>query len=138
MGTLEIPEIQSLIQTRKWIALRKAFRAHHPAEVAEFLHDMPSNDRALLFRILPLKQATDVFEYLSYDSQTTLLKALGHEEVATILNEVSPDDRTAFLEELPGPAAKHLLELLSAKEREIAVTLLGYPEDSVGRLMTPD
>ncbi len=59
-------------------------------------------------------------------------------EVAAILNEMSPDDRTALLEELPGAAAKQLIHLLSFEERKIAQTLLGYPQNSVGRLMTPD
>ncbi len=63
---------------------------------------------------------------------------MGNEEVATILNDMSPDDRTALLEELPGTSAKRLIQLLSAEERKIARTLLGYPENSVGRLMTPD
>jgi magnesium transporter len=67
-----------------------------------------------------------------------LLKSMGREEGAEILNEMDPDDRTALLEELPSSAAKQLIQLLSPEERKIAVTLLGYPENSVGRLMTPD
>jgi magnesium transporter len=82
--------------------------------------------------------ATDTFEHLEFDTQEELLKAMGNEEVASILNDMSPDDRTALLEELPGNTAKRLIQLLSAEERKIAQTLLGYPENSVGRLMTPD
>ena len=51
---------------------------------------------------------------------------------------MSPDDRTALLEELPSSAARQLIRLLTPEERRVATTLLGYPEDSVGRLMTPD
>jgi magnesium transporter len=54
------------------------------------------------------------------------------------LNEMSPDDRTALLEELPSAAARQLIRLLTPEERRVATALLGYPEDSVGRLMTPD
>ena len=82
--------------------------------------------------------ATDTFEHLEFDTQEELLKAMGNEEVAAILNDMSPDDRTALLEELPGTSAKRLLQLLSLEERKIAQKLLGYPENSVGRLMTPD
>ena len=63
---------------------------------------------------------------------------MGREEVTSILNEMSPDDRTALLEELPSSAAKQLIMYLSAEERKVAQTLLNYPENSVGRLMTPD
>ncbi len=51
---------------------------------------------------------------------------------------MAPDDRTALLEELPSAAARQLIRLLTPEERRIATALLGYPEDSVGRLMTPD
>ena len=62
---------------------------------------------------------------------------MGHAEAARILNDMSPDDRTALLEELPGAAVVQLLQLLSPEEKAIAQALLNYPEDSVGRLMTP-
>src|SRR5436190_17781423 len=61
-----------------------------------------------------------------------------HEKVVSILNEMSPDDRTALLEEMPSAAARQLIRLLTPEERKIATALLGYPENSVGRLMTPD
>src|SRR4029077_4215976 len=60
------------------------------------------------------------------------------EQVVAILNEMSPDDRTALLEELPSAAARQLIKLLTPEERQVAQALLGYPEGSVGRLMTPD
>jgi magnesium transporter len=66
------------------------------------------------------------------------LRAMAHEQVVAILNEMSPDDRTALLEELPSAAARQLIRLLTPEERRVATALLGYPEDSVGRLMTPD
>ncbi len=90
------------------------------------------------FAFLPREKAADTFEYLEFDIQQELLKALGKEEVAGILNEMSPDDRTAFLQELPGPLVRQLMELLSPNERSVARNLLGYPPDSVGRLMTPE
>ncbi len=63
---------------------------------------------------------------------------MAHEQVVGILNEMAPDDRTALLEELPSAAARQLIQLLTPEERRVATALLGYPEDSVGRLMTPD
>ena len=89
------------------------------------------------FRVLPRKDAAAVFEYLPHDSQDTLLKSMGHEDVAALLNQMAPDDRTMFLEELPAAATRQLLSLLTPAQRSVAMTLLGYPEDSIGRLMTP-
>ncbi|MFL6545688.1 MAG: magnesium transporter, partial [Candidatus Udaeobacter sp.] len=75
---------------------------------------------------------------LDIDAQQKLLRAMAHEQVVGILNEMAPDDRTALLEELPSAAARQLIQLLTPEERRVATALLGYPEDSVGRLMTPD
>src|SRR3954453_16240498 len=99
---------------------------------------MPEDDRVIIFRVLPAALAADVFEYLDVDTQQSLLRCMAHEQVAAILNEMAPDDRTALLEELPSAAARQLIRVLTPEERRIATALLGYPEDSVGRLMTPD
>jgi magnesium transporter len=82
--------------------------------------------------------AADVFEYLDVEAQQELLHSMAKEQVVAILNEMSPDDRTALLEEMPSAAARQLIRLLTPEERRIAQALLGYPEGSVGRLMTPD
>jgi magnesium transporter len=132
------PEIKSLIEERKLSELKEVLSDWTPADIAEVLKDFPEKDQAIIFRLLSRDLAADTFEYLDFDMQMELLKAMGKTEVASILNEMSPDDRTALFEELPSTASKQLITLLTADERRIAQTLLGYPEDSVGRLMTPD
>ena len=78
-----------------------------------------------------------MFEYLEPEQQESLLKAMAQEDVAALLNNMAPDDRTMFLEELPAEVTRQLLTLLTPEERAVAVKLLGYPEGSIGRLMTP-
>src|SRR5690606_3718279 len=97
-------------------------------------HDL----EAVAFRVLPRELALQVFEYLDVDDQEALIRGMAESEVAEGLNEMSPDDRTALLEELPGAVTKRLLNLLGERERRVATQLLGYPEESIGRLMTPD
>ncbi len=138
VGRLLQPEIQSLIDARNFTALRELFEDWPPADVAEVILDMPESEQVIIFRVLPHELAADVFEYLDVDAQQQLLKAMAHEQVVGILNEMSPDDRTALLEEMPSAAARQLIRLLTPDERRIATALLGYPESSVGRLMTPD
>ncbi|MGI8966359.1 MAG: magnesium transporter, partial [Limisphaerales bacterium] len=138
IGSLLGPELAELIAQRNFNQLREILISFAAPEIAEILADLTPKDQAILLRILPQKCAADVFEYLSVEDQENLLHALGNEEVAAILNELRPDDRTALLEELPAAATQKLLNLLSPTEKKIAVQLLGYPEKSVGRLMTPD
>jgi len=132
------PEIISLIAERKLSILKEILSDWTPADIADLIVELQENEQVIVFRLLPIELATDTFEHLEFDIQMDLLKAMGKGEVAALLNDMSPDDRTALLEELPGSAAKQLLQLLSPEERIIARTLLGYPENSVGRLMTPD
>jgi len=138
LGQVLQPEIKDLINSRNFSSLREVLVDWTPADIADLLTDLPDHEQAVLFRILPKDLATDSFEYFDVEVQLTLLKALGNEEVAFILNDMSPDDRTALLEEVPASALKQMMSLLSVKERHIAQSLLGYPENSVGRLMTPD
>src|SRR5881398_206169 len=138
VGNLLAPEIKSLIDARNFGALRELFREWPSADVAEVILDLPEDEQVIIFRVLPAALAADVFEYLDFDAQQTLLRAMAHEQVVAILNEMSPDDRTALLEEMPSAAARQLIQLLTPEERRVARALLGYPEGSVGRLMTPD
>lgn len=138
LGELLRPEIEEMLAARHFAGLREALADLPPADIADLFADLPPEQVAVLFRILPRAQATDVFEYLPVDVQESTLRAMGQEDVAAVLNEMDPDDRTALLEEMPGEAAQRLINLLSPEERRIASKLLGYPEESIGRRMTPD
>jgi magnesium transporter len=131
-------EIQELIEQRKFAELKEVLAEWHPADLAEAIVGFSNEHQVLIFRLLPQRLAADVFEYLNVEAQERLLHALGQEDAVKILNEMTPDDRTALLEELPSAAVTQLLNLLSPTERATAKSLLGYPEGSVGRLMTPD
>src|SRR5213596_1532596 len=138
VGKILEPEIRSMIEARNFGALRELFREWPPADVAEVILDLPEDEQVIIFRVLPATLAADVFEYIGIEEQQNLLRAMAHEQVVGILNEMSPDDRTALLEELPSEAARQLIKLLTPEERQIAQSLLGYPEGSVVRLITQD
>jgi magnesium transporter len=130
-------ELAAAVRDRDFSRLRDMVRNRHASDLATMLTTMSTEDQVVIFRVLPRKDAAAVFEYLSREAQETLLKAMAQEDVAALLNNMAPDDRTMFLEELPAAATRRLLALLTPAERSVALTLLGYPEGSVGRLMTP-
>lgn len=138
LGHLLQPELQELILRRDFTTLREVLHDCSPIELSEIITVLGQSEQTVIFRILPRRLAAETFEYLDFPEQEQIVKGLGQEQVAEILNDMSPDDRTAFLEELPTVAARRLLGLLTPEERAIASTLLGYPEHSVGRLMTPN
>ncbi len=132
------PEIEELIAKRAWGELKDGLSSWHSAEVADLLLSIDRQDRVLLYRVLPRDFAADVFAEFDQDDSESLLESLTDAETRELLEDLSPDDRTALLEELPAEVTRKLLSMLSPSDLKEARLLLGYPEDSVGRLMTPD
>ena len=131
-------DLARVIRARDFPALHEMLKHWSPPTTAGLIEALSVEEQVVAFRLLPRDLAADVFEYLPLEAQERLVKAMATEEVAKILNEMAPDDRTALLDELPAAVTRQLLNLLTPQERSIAVSLLGYPEGSIGRLMTPD
>jgi magnesium transporter len=132
------PEILDLIEARRWSELREALADWPAPEIADLILRLRKSDRVLMYRALPRGAAAEVFSHLSLEQQEELLLDLTDEETRQLLATLPPDDRTHLLEELPGKATQQLLNLLGPDDLREARWLLGYPEESVGRLMTPD
>jgi len=107
------------------------------SDVVELVNEFPEQEAHIIDN-MTVHRAVSVFKILDINQQKDIIKELPARKTAKILNELPPDDRTDFLEELPKAAIRDLIKLLDPEERKITLSLLGYPEDSVGRLMTPD
>jgi magnesium transporter len=132
------PDLARLIRAHDFVAVHETLKGWSPPDAAALIEGLPVEQQVVAFRVLPRDLAADVFEYLPLEAQQRLLRAMAQEEVANLLNEMAPDDRTSLLDELPATVTQQLLALLTTEERAQAVALLGYPEGSIGRLMTPD
>ena len=132
------PEIKELIDKRSWNDLKNVLDTWPAPEVADLLLDIDKSDRVLLFRVLPRDLSADVFTFFDHDERDNLLREMTNQETRVLLSELDPDDRTELLAELPSKATRRMLNLLNPEDLKEARQLLGYPEDSIGRLMTPD
>ncbi len=130
-------DLEAYIDARDFASLREEIKNWPAGDLAELMEPLSAEKEAVIFRLLPRNQAGQIFSYLSSERQQELLKAMAHGDVVNMLNAMSDDDRTEFLEELPAQVTQRLLNLLSPQERQLAAQFLGYPENSVGRLMTP-
>lgn len=131
-------EIMELIEEKKWHIVKDVIVEWPAPDIAELLEECEDKERVLLFRLLPQKLSIEVFDELSPDTKEKLLLKLTDQHIKTILEQLPPDERTDLFEELPGKITQRLLNMLSPSDRKEALQLLGYPENSVGRLMTPD
>jgi magnesium transporter len=131
-------ELLALIVRKDVAALRKYLEPWLPADLAPIAAELSIEDLSALFRVGSRELAVATFTYLPPGAQWKLLKTLSQEQTAALLNELPPDDRTAFLNDLPLDVAMQLLGMLTPDERQVAQSLLAYPENSVGRMMTLD
>ena len=135
-----IKKIKDYIETKQWKRLRQEITGYDPNTIANIIEELTKEDDIIVFRLLPRELAKDTFQYLPHYKQEDIIEKLASnaKKLSDLLNDLDPDDRTAFFEELPGEVTQKLIQLLSPEEREITTHLLGYPEDSIGRLMTPE
>jgi len=134
-----VPEIGRLIKEKKFDEIKKLILPLYPEDVATLISETEdAYGKILIFRLTPSSKAVEIFENLEPEHQKDILSALSDEKVKEILNEMAPDERTELFEEIPAELVKKFLSLLSSRERKVATELLGYPEDSVGRLITPE
>lgn len=115
----------------------KDLRTKHPGDIADVLCELNQKERTLGFLLLPGSLKAEVFTYFNRTVQEELLKKLGSREAAEILENMAPDDRTEVFENFPDLLIKETINLLSEEEKGIALNLLGYPEKSIARIMTP-
>lgn len=107
------------------------------SDVAELIEEYEDSATEIV-AALSVHRAASAFKILELGTQKTIIQELQPLKTAALLNELPADDRTSFLEELPTSVVRELIKMLNPEERKITLSLLGYPEYSVGRLMTPD
>src|SRR3954471_8656921 len=130
-------QFEQLIATEDKLAIRKFLDDQNIADVAELINEN-SEYEAQIIANLSIHRAASTFKILDSPTQKSIVSQLPSFKTAELLNELQADDRTGFLEHLPKEVLRDLLKLLDPEERLVTLSLLGYPEDSVGRLMTPD
>ncbi len=132
-----IEQFEQLIAGKNTLQIREFLDNQNISDVASLINEFPEYEAQIIAN-MAIHRASSVFKILDIAQQKNIIKELPSAKTAELLNELPADDRTDFLEELPKAAIRDLIKLLDPEERKITLSLLGYPEDSVGRLMTPD
>ncbi|WP_423146926.1 magnesium transporter [Rubrolithibacter danxiaensis] len=132
-----INTIESLIENGKEQELGKFLDSLNISEVGQLIEDFDDYGPKII-EMLSMNRAVNVFRILNFPTQERIIKKLSSKRISGLINGLPPDDRTALFSELHGDTVKNLIILLPAEDRKEALSLLGYPEESVGRLMTPD
>ncbi|WP_343691955.1 magnesium transporter [Chitinophaga sp.] len=132
-----LEKFEQLIKEQGYQELRVYLDDQLITDIAELIHEMPEQ-AGIIINNLSIARASAAFRILEFHVQEDVIRELPAAKVAELLNELPADDRTSFLGELHSDVLKELIKLLDPEERKITLSLLGYNETSVGRIMTPD
>ena len=131
-------EIIDNIENKKFSNLRPILSEMKPIDIAEIINNVDEEKVAVVFRLLPKKDASDVFVELDNDAQQIVIKAFTDTELSNIINDMFLDDTADIIEEMPSNIARRILKVTKKENREMINKLLGFPKDSAGSIMTPE
>ncbi|MEI0798547.1 magnesium transporter [Brachyspira intermedia] len=135
----EYTEIINIIENQRWDKLKYLLAGMHAAEIVDIIRILDTDkNRSIVFRLLSREMSAYVFSELEPEEQEKIIISMNENELKELIHEMSPDDRTSLFEELPSDITKKIFSLMGEKDLNITRQLLGYPEDSIGRIMTPE
>lgn len=118
--------------------MKHLFQNQHPADIAEQLTALDKKDRNITFYLLSNDDKVEVFSYLDTDIQQDIVSSLTDQDLAEVLNNLDPDDRTELFETFPDALIKKFIHLMNPEERNVALNLMGYKQNCIARIMTPN
>ena len=126
---------ERLLQDKQYKAIKSIFDTLNPVDIAELFPELDEKDMVILFRLIPKERAAEVFTYLGQEEEQVLLLALTDTEIKGIMDDMFIDDAVDVIEEMPANVVERMLAL-SGEKRTAINTILNYPEDSAGSIMT--
>jgi magnesium transporter len=130
-------QFETILRSEDKLQIKQFLDDQNISDVAALVDEYPEYEDRIIAN-MSVHRAASVFKILDLSVQKRITHELPPNTTATLLNELPADDRTDFLEELPNDVVRELIKLLDPEERKVTLSLLGYPENSIGRLMTPD
>lgn len=130
--------VMDLLLSRRYKAVRDIFDVMNAVDIALLLSDLEGTDLARAFRLIPKDKAADTFSRMSDHLQAYLVNIFTDRELKTILDDLFVDDTVDLLEDLPANLVTRILDQIPPQDRNTINTLLNYPEDSAGSIMTTE
>lgn len=131
-------EISELCAKKEFHKIKNILIEINPTDIAAIFDELPKEQMLLLFRLLPKEEAAETFVELDGDMQEALITAFSDTELKEVIDELYLDDTVDIIEEMPATVVKRILKNTDSQTRKSINTLLKYPEDSAGSIMTPE
>ena len=136
--TEQLDDLEDMIRGERLRDLRTSLDALSTGDVVDFLERLGVKDRAVTFRLLPKDTAVEVLDMLDQSLQREIIEGLQDVDVAHFFESLDPDDRVRLMDEMPASVARKMMRHLDPRERSLTNIVLGYPEGTIGRQMSPE
>ena len=131
--------IRRLLQREAWHNIQNVIEKFYPADISLVMRELDAEMRLTLFKqIKDITKAAETLSELDIEIAVPLIQALPEVQIGTVFKEMSDDDRAEIIAQLPDEFARQILDQLGTVESQDVETLLSYPEDSAGRIMTTE
>ena len=131
-----IETVSELLEEKKFSQTRDILFEMNPADIGELFDELDKRQILLAFRLLPKELAAEVFVELDPDLQEQLILAFSDNELREVLDELFLDDAVDLVEEMPANVVKRILAHTDLDTRKMINSILKYPKESAGSLMT--
>ncbi|WP_066715201.1 magnesium transporter [Clostridium sp. Marseille-P299] len=130
--------ILTLLINKEFTAIKSIFEIANPADLALLFEEFSEKELVLLFRLLTKDKAAETFAYMDSELQRILIEAFTEKELRDVMEELYVDDTVDIIKEMPANVVTRILQISDPKTRESINTILDYPNDSAGSLMTTE
>jgi magnesium transporter len=111
-----------------------------PVDIAQVLDHLNRREREVTFQALArqdVKKAAGALSEMEAERAAELIMALDRDGACRLLQELHSDDAATILAELPEGRREEMLEAMRAEQSTDVQELLGFAEETAGRLMNP-
>lgn len=131
-------KILELLNEKNYVKIKSIVKDLYPADLASLLETLSPRNITLLFRLLPKELAAETFTFMDSDTQMHLISGFSDKELREILDEIFVDDTVDIIEEMPANVVSRILKNTDAETRKQINSILDYPTDSAGSVMTTE
>jgi magnesium transporter len=129
-------DIRHSLATAQLDQVRTLLHAEYPADLADAMFFLNDAEDKAIFELLDVAEAAEVLDEVDAETMRRLLAGCSPERLAAILRELMPDEATDIMGNLDSEARERMLALLPDAEASAIRTLLAYPKESAGGIMT--
>ena len=135
-------QLLDMLKNKELKKLRSVLDTLEPADIAEMMESLYDDDKLKeedlprMFRVLPKDLAADTFIEMNPDMQEALIKSFTDKELHQVMDDMFVDDMVDVIEEMPANVVSRMLKAVDSETRRNINTILNYPEDSAGSIMT--